>query len=102
MEAATLIKIHYREIGVIPGWRRKRFHRLCAMLQATPEEIGLLVGAAPKQVDRWLKRDRVPTAESLLCAMLEAALVEMKIGHKTGNIIPVTLLQKSWPATHHD
>jgi len=94
MESVALVKIHYRKIGVNPGWTREKFLDLCRILSWTPYELGAICAASKADVNHWLKKGRVSATASLHMAMIKAVYIEVKIGQPTKPLMPVHLLAK--------
>jgi len=91
---AARVFSHYRQIGVIPGWDRERFIRLCSLANRTAEEIGAMAGMLPFKTRTALEKGRFSPAESLHFATIEAVIKERNFGEPWEPLMPLDLIQK--------
>ena len=114
--AASMVVInHYRKNGVLYGWDRFRYERLCKTLGVTPYELGRIccifhtpsVGVLPSHalVHRYLKDNHFPPMAVLQLAQLEVFAQE-RIAARSGKtlvlepIVPIHELLSTPPREH--
>lgn len=90
---APRVLSHYRQMGIIPGWNRERFIKLCAIAQRVPEEIGAMAGLMPSQTRAYMERDLFPPPVSLHFALIGAVVRERKFGEPWIPIVPLDLIE---------
>lgn len=95
--AGPLIRRHYRRIGVMPGWNVARFRRLCAMLNVTPVELGLLVAVEKHDILKMIKKNQFSPTVSLHFTIIDAAVREQRIGRVMKPVIPFMALSGKSP-----
>jgi hypothetical protein len=82
----------YRRIGVIPGWTREQFTRLCALMNRSPEEVGAFAGLSPRETRDAMTRGRFSPPASLHFAIFYASLRAVKYGEPEPEpIVPLDL-----------
>src|ERR1700744_3359688 len=91
---APLVMSRYRQMGVIPGWNRDRFIKLCALANRVPEEIGVFAGIKPVETRKYMENDLFPPVVSLHLAAIDASLRERNFGEPMVAIMPLDLLDK--------
>lgn len=83
---------HYRQMGVMPGWKVDRFIRLCHLANRTAEEVGAFAALTPAETRFWMKRGRFSPAVSLHFAAIESALRAAHYGDPVEPLIPLNFL----------
>jgi len=90
---AAQVRLRYRRAGVLSGWSRERFNRLCRLLNLTQVEMGAMCAISPQEVARGIKYNRFTPPVSLHLSIIEAAFLELKFGKKWKPIIPLDLIK---------
>lgn len=89
---AVQVFSRYRQMGVIPGWSRERLLKLSELANRTPEEIGAMAGLKPTETRSALERGKFTPAASLIFAMIDSSVKEVKFGEPSVPLIPLDLL----------
>jgi hypothetical protein len=89
---APRVLSRYRQMGVIPGWSKDRFLRLCGLANRAPEEIGVMAGLTPGQTRAAMERGVFTPPVSLHFAMIDAVFRERNFGEPGQAIVPLDLL----------
>ena len=91
---APLVLSRYRQIGVIPGWSRDRFIKLCALANRMPEEIGAMAGLTPTETRTAMQRGKFSPPVSLHFVLIDSVLRERNFGEPWVPVMPLDLLEK--------
>lgn len=74
---------YYRDLGVWPGWTVERFHKACAFLRETPEEVAHSCCVPTNTLRRHLEKGYFPPYLSLLFHMREQHFIAEKLTPET-------------------
>jgi hypothetical protein len=87
----TVLRIqeHYRRIGLDKPWGVDRMHRLCTVMNYTPDELRALCNCSMKSWLDYLRYGKFPTHISLHFALIEQFYVAMTTGHMGEPIVPL-------------
>lgn len=89
-----LIRSHYRQAGVIPGWTDKQLIALAALSNRTVEEIGAMAGLSPAQTREQMKRGRFSTPVSIHFLVIDKVLKQVRFGEPWMPVVPIELLAR--------
>lgn len=90
---AAKIRLRYKKAGILKGWNRERYSRLCKMLNVTVAELGYVCAIKPGDVTRYMKSNRFPPTVSLHLAVIESVYLEQSCGRPWEPIVALDLIK---------
>jgi len=88
---AVLVRRHYKLLGIISGWNREKFNRLCNLSNLLPEELGALCALSPGETFRMIRNDKFPPPVSLHLENIQNIMEEFKFKASPKVVMPLHL-----------